>query len=96
MEKQVLEQIVKTLPTFKKSISVSSIADTVTSIACPGIQAYASANTEPVETFPKTLLFPQISLQDMITMPDSTIPMFSVILPSERIVSPFYNFVLPH
>ena len=52
-------------------------------------QAYTSANTEPGATLPKMLVFPQISLQDIIAMPDSTMPIFSIILPSERITSPF-------
>ena len=40
-------------------------------------------------TFPKILVLPQISLQEITAMPDSTIPIFSVMLPSERITSPF-------
>lgn len=38
--------------------------------------------------FPKILVLPQMSLQDITAMPDSTIPIFSVTLPSERITSP--------
>ena len=84
---QAFVQVVRTRPTFINNTEVSSTADTVTSIGCPGIQAYTSANTEPGATLPKMLVFPQISLQDIIAMPDSTMPIFSIILP-------FYNCVL--
>lgn len=94
MKGQAFVQVVRTRPTFINNTEVSSTADTVTSIGCPGIQAYTSANTEPGATLPKMLVFPQISLQDIIAMPDSTMPIFSIILPSERITSPFYNCVL--
>ena len=45
-------------------------------------------------TFPKILVLPQISLQDIIAMPDNTIPIFSVMLPSERITLLFDNCAL--
>ena len=50
---QAFVQVVRTRPTFINNTEVSSTADTVTSIGCPGIQAYTSANTEPGATLPK-------------------------------------------
>ena len=88
---QELVQVARTRPTFINNMDVSSAADTVTNIGSPGMQAYTSANTEPGATWPKILVLPQISLQEITARPDSKIPIFSVIFPSERITSPFWK-----
>lgn len=45
---------------------------------------------------PQILVLPQISLQEITAKPDSKIPIFSVMFPSERITSPFENYALWH
>ena len=54
---------------------------------------YLGKIQSPAQHFLK-YLYSQISLQDIIAIPDNTIPIFSVMLPSERITSPFYNCAL--
>ena len=45
-------------------------------------------------TLPKMLVFPQISLEDIIAMPDSTMPIFSIISLLKELLLLFYNCVL--
>ena len=85
---QELEQVDSTRPTFKNRTVVSSAAVTEIRRGSPGMQAYTSANTSPGSALPRMLLFPQISLREIMALPERTIPKLSVSSPSERMVSP--------
>ncbi len=76
-----------------RSTVESSAQRTLTVIGSPGMQANASEKVPPMPMRLITLLFPHTSLSSIITAPESTMPIYSVGLPSLRTYSPFLNAI---